>query len=190
MSLRLYNTLSRKKEAFEPIVPGKVNMYVCGPTVYNYISIGNSRPIVVFNMIRNYLKYLDYKVNLVQNITDIENKIINKANEEGVDYKVITERYIKAFNEDLKNLEIGGFDSMPLATEMISQITNAYVRIIFNPASSTTMDSNEIMDIYKKLRLRLWVLWFLGRVYKYWVLRPLFWIEAPLFITSPVEEET
>ncbi len=89
MSLRLYNTLNRKKEAFEPIVPGEVNMYVCGPTVYNYISIGNSRPIVVFNMIRNYLKYLDYKVNFVQNITDIEDKIINKANEEGVDYKVI-----------------------------------------------------------------------------------------------------
>ncbi len=132
MSLRLYNTLSRKKEAFEPIVPGEVNMYVCGPTVYNYISIGNSRPIVVFNMIRNYLKYLDYKVNLVQNITDIEDKIINKANEEGVDYKEITERYIKAFNEDLKGLEIGSFDSMPLATEMIDQIIGVISRIIEN----------------------------------------------------------
>ncbi len=132
MSLRLYNTLSRKKEAFEPIVPGEVNMYVCGPTVYNYISIGNSRPIVVFNMIRNYLGYLDYKVNFVQNITDIEDKIINKANEEGVDYKVITEKYIKAFNEDLKSLEIGGFDSMPLATEMIGQIIGIISRIIEN----------------------------------------------------------
>jgi cysteinyl-tRNA synthetase len=122
LDLRLYNTLSRKKEAFEPIVPGEVNMYVCGPTVYNYISIGNSRPIVVFNMIRNYLKYMDYKVNFVQNITDIEDKIINKANEEGVDYKVITERYIEAFNVDLKGLELSDFDSMPLATDMISQI--------------------------------------------------------------------
>ncbi|MFC2145341.1 cysteine--tRNA ligase [Actinomycetota bacterium] len=132
MSLRLYNTLSRKKEAFEPIVPGEVNMYVCGPTVYNFISIGNSRPIVVFNMIRNYLKYLDYKVSFVQNITDIEDKIINKANEEGVDYKVITERYIKAFNEDLKGLEIGDFDSMPLATEMIDQIISIISKIIEN----------------------------------------------------------
>ncbi len=103
-----------------------------GPTVYNFISIGNSRPIVVFNMIRNYLKYLDYKVNLVQNITDIEDKIINKANEEGVDYKVITERYIKAFNEDLKGLEIGSFDSTPLATEMIEQIIGVISRIIDN----------------------------------------------------------
>ena len=103
MSIRLYNTLSRKKEEFKPRVKGKVNMYVCGPTVYNYISIGNSRPIVVFNMIRNYFKYSGYKVNFVQNITDIEDKIINKANEEGVDHTVITKRYIDAFLEDLEN---------------------------------------------------------------------------------------
>ena len=148
MSLRLYNTLNRKKEAFEPIVPGEVNMYVCGPTVYNYISIGNSRPIVVFNMIRNYLKYLDYKVNLVQNITDIEDKIINKANEEGVDYKVITERYIKAFNEDLDGLEIGSFDSMPLATEMISQIIRVISRIIEN-GYGYEIDGNVYFDVAK-----------------------------------------
>jgi cysteinyl-tRNA synthetase len=132
LSLRLYNTLSRKKEAFESIIPGEVNMYVCGPTVYNYISIGNSRPIVVFNMVRNYLKYLEYKVNFVQNITDIEDKIINKANEEGVDYRVITERYIKAFNEDLEGLEVGSFDSTPLATEMIDQIIGIILKIIEN----------------------------------------------------------
>ncbi len=146
MSLRLYNTLNHKKEAFEPIVPGEVNMYVCGPTVYNYISIGNSRPIVVFNMIRNYLKYLDYKVNFVQNITDIEDKIINKANEEGSDYKVITERYIKAFNEDLENLEIGGFDSMPLATEMIDQIIGVISRIIEN-GYGYEIDGNVYFDV-------------------------------------------
>ncbi len=146
MSLRLYNTLNRKKEAFEPIVPGEVNMYVCGPTVYNYISIGNSRPIVVFNMIRNYLKYLDYEVNFVQNITDIEDKIINKANEEGVDYKVITERYIKAFDEDLKSLEIGGFDSMPLATEMIDQIIGVISRIIEN-GYGYEIDGNVYFDV-------------------------------------------
>ncbi len=148
MSLRLYNTLNRKKEAFEPIVPGEVNMYVCGPTVYNFISIGNSRPIVVFNMIRNYLKYLDYKVNLVQNITDIEDKIINKANEEGVDYKVITERYIKAFNEDLKGLEIGSFDSTPLATEMIEQIIGVISRII-NNGYGYEIEGNVYFDVAK-----------------------------------------
>ena len=148
MSLRLYNTLNRKKEVFEPIVPGEVNMYVCGPTVYNYISIGNSRPIVVFNMIRNYLKYLDYKVNFVQNITDIEDKIINKANEEGVDYKTITERYIKAFNEDLNGLEIGGFDSMPLATEMIDQIIMVISKIIEN-GYGYVIDGNVYFDVAK-----------------------------------------
>ncbi len=148
MSLRLYNTLNRKKEAFEPIVPGEVNMYVCGPTVYNFISIGNSRPIVVFNMIRNYLKYLDYKVNFVQNITDIEDKIINKANEEGVDYKVITERYIKAFNEDLKGLEIDSFDSTPLATEMIEQIIGVISRIIDN-GYGYEIEGNVYFDVAK-----------------------------------------
>jgi len=148
LSLRLYNTLNRKKEAFEPIVPGEVNMYVCGPTVYNFISIGNSRPIVVFNMIRNYLEYLDYKVNFVQNITDIEDKIINKANEEGVDYKVITEKYIKAFNEDLKGLEIGSFDSTPLATEMIEKIIGVISRIIDN-GYGYEIEGNVYFDVAK-----------------------------------------
>jgi len=97
-------------------------------------------------MIRNYLKYLDYKVNFVQNITDIEDKIINKANEEGLDYKVITERYIKAFNEDLENLEIGGFDSMPLATEMIDQIIGVISRIIEN-GYGYEIDGNVYFDV-------------------------------------------
>jgi len=84
LALKLYNTLTRKKEEFIPAQENKVKMYVCGPTVYNFISIGNARPIIVFNMVRNYLKYLGYKVIFVQNITDIEDKIINKANSEGV----------------------------------------------------------------------------------------------------------
>ena len=79
MSLQIYNSLSRKKEEFKPVHDGVVNMYVCGPTVYNFISIGNARPIIVFNMIRNYLEHVGYTVDFVQNITDIEDKIINKA---------------------------------------------------------------------------------------------------------------
>ena len=132
MSLKVYNTLTRKKEEFVPVIDKKARMYVCGPTVYNYISIGNARPVIVFNMVRNYLKHIGYDVEFVQNITDIEDKIINKANEEGVDFNDITSRYIKAFLEDLKNLEIGGFSAMPKATDMISEIILIIKKIIDN----------------------------------------------------------
>ncbi len=132
MSLKIYNTLHRKKELFKPIEDGKVRMYVCGPTVYNYVSVGNSRPVIVFNMVRNYLEFLGYKVEYIQNITDIEDKIIKKANEEKVDFRVITDRYIKAFLNDIKNLKIDGFSKMPLATEMISEIINIIKKIIEN----------------------------------------------------------
>jgi len=148
LSIRLYNTLSRKKEEFIPRVEGKANIYVCGPTVYNYISIGNSRPIVVFNMVASYFRYRGYEVNLVQNITDIEDKIIKKANEEGVEYTVITDRYIKAFREDLENLEIDSIDNMPLATGMIDQIIDVIQRIIKN-GYGYEMDGNVYFDVAK-----------------------------------------
>jgi cysteinyl-tRNA synthetase len=130
--LKIYNTLHRKKELFKPIEEGKVRMYVCGPTVYNYISVGNSRPVIVFNMVRNYLEFSGYNVEYIQNITDIEDKIIKKANEEKVDFRVITDRYIKAFLDNIKNLKIGGFSRMPLATEMIPEIINIIRKIIEN----------------------------------------------------------
>ncbi len=148
MSLKVYNTLHRKKELFEPLNEDRVRMYVCGPTVYNYISVGNARPIVVFNMIRNYLQYLGYRVEYVQNITDIEDKIIKKAQEEKVDYKVITDRYIKAFREDLKNLEVGEFSKMPLATEMITEIINIIERIIEN-GYGYVIDGNVYFEVSK-----------------------------------------
>lgn len=132
MSLRIHNTMVRKKQAFKPVNDKKVSMYVCGPTVYNYISIGNSRPLVVFNMVRNYLEHLGYKVNYVSNITDIEDKIIKKANEEKVDFNVITERYINAYLEDLEKLEIGKFSAVPRASEMIPEIVEIISRIIEN----------------------------------------------------------
>ncbi len=132
MSLTVYNTMHRQKEIFEPLEDGKVGMYVCGPTVYNYISIGNSRPIVVFNMIRNYLRFSGYKVEYIQNITDIEDKIIKKAKEEKVDYRVITDRYTRAFLEDIEKLEVGQFSSMPVATEMIPEIIDIIKKIIEN----------------------------------------------------------
>ena len=132
MSLKVYNTINRKKEEFKTIEDKKARMYVCGPTVYNYISIGNARPIIVFSMIRNYLEHSGYSVDFVQNITDIEDKIIRKANEEGVDFNVITERYIKAFLEDIKRLDVGNFTAMPKASEMMPEIISIISRIIEN----------------------------------------------------------
>ena len=82
--MKIYNSLTRKKEEFVPIVPGKISMYVCGPTVYDYIHIGNSRPVIFYDMLKNYLEYIGYKVNYASNITDVDDKIINKALELGV----------------------------------------------------------------------------------------------------------
>lgn len=148
MRLKVYNTLKRKKESFQPVMKDKVRMYVCGPTVYNYISIGNARPIVVFNMVRNYLEYLGYEVIYVQNITDIDDKIIKKANEENVDFKVITSRYIKAFIEDIKNLKVSSFTKMPLASEMVEEIINTIQKIIEN-GYGYVVDGNVFFDVKK-----------------------------------------
>ncbi len=148
MSLKIYNTLSNKKEDFKPLKDKVVNMYVCGPTVYNYISIGNTRPIIIFNMVNNYLKFLGYKVNYVQNITDIEDKIIDKSNKEGLDFKKITERYINAFMEDIKDLKISEFKEMPLATKMIPEIIKTIKRIIDN-GYGYVIDGNVYFDVNK-----------------------------------------
>ena len=148
MSLKIYNTLHRKKEVFAPKDKGIVKMYVCGPTVYNYISIGNTRPVVVFDMVRNYLEYIGYKVNYVQNITDIEDKIINKAREENVGFEVITKRYIKAFLDDIKKIEVGKFSEMPRASEMIEEIIQIINKIIEN-GYGYVVDNNVYFDVHK-----------------------------------------
>ena len=85
MSIQIYNTLSKREEEFKPLEPGKVKMYVCGPTVYNLIHIGNARPMIVFDTVRRYMEYKGYEVNYVSNFTDVDDKIIKKANEEGVE---------------------------------------------------------------------------------------------------------
>ena len=99
--MELYNTLSRKKELFVPLEEGKVKMYNCGPTVYNYIHVGNARPLVAFDTLRRYFIYKGYDVDFVVNFTDIDDKIINKANDEGVTTEEIAERYIQAFYKDV-----------------------------------------------------------------------------------------
>ena len=104
--MKIYNTLTRKKEEFVPIEPGKVRMYVCGPTVYNLIHIGNARPMIFFDTVRRYFEYKNYKVNYVSNFTDVDDKIIKKANEEGVDASVISERYIEECKKDMEGMNI------------------------------------------------------------------------------------
>jgi len=122
MTLRVFNTLGRKKETFEPLEPGKVRMYVCGPTVYDSSHIGHARSVVVFDVIARYLRVKGYEVTYVRNFTDIDDKIIDKANQLAVDTQDVAERYIKEFHEDMDALNIERADIEPKATAHISQI--------------------------------------------------------------------
>jgi cysteinyl-tRNA synthetase len=122
MTLRVYNTLTGEKETFIPLIPGKVGMYVCGVTVYDYCHIGHARANVVFDVIFRYLKYAGYDVTYVRNYTDIDDKIINRANQEGVDFRTITDRYIQAFNEDMDRLGLAKPTVEPKATDHIDGI--------------------------------------------------------------------
>ncbi len=117
--MKIYNTLSKRKEEFVPVEPGKVKMYVCGPTVYNFIHIGNARPMIVFDTVRRYFEYKGYDVNYVSNFTDVDDKIIKKAIEEGVDADVISKRYIAECKKDMEALNIRPATKNPLATEEI-----------------------------------------------------------------------
>lgn len=120
--MKVYNTLTRKKEELVPITPGEIKMYACGPTVYNYIHIGNARPLCIFDILRRYLEYRGYKVTFVQNFTDIDDKIIRRANEEHVDFSEISERYIKEFWADADGLNVRHATVNPKATENIDAI--------------------------------------------------------------------
>jgi len=117
--MKVFNTLTRKKEEFVPVQEGKVGMYVCGPTVYNYIHIGNARPMIVFDTVRRYLEYKGYDVNYVSNFTDVDDKIIKKAMEEGVDSAVISERFIQECKKDMEGLNVKPATIHPKATEEI-----------------------------------------------------------------------
>src|ERR1039458_7057429 len=122
MALRVYNTLTGGKEEFIPLEPGKVGMYVCGVTVYDYSHIGHARANVVFDVIFRYLQYLGYDVNYVRNYTDVDDKIINRANKEGLPYKEISERFIEEFDRDMASLGLLLPTSQPKATEHIGEI--------------------------------------------------------------------
>ena len=120
--MKVYNTLTRKKEELVPITPGEIKMYACGPTVYNYIHIGNARPLCIFDILRRYLEYRGYNVKFVQNFTDIDDKIIRRANEEHVDFSEISEHYIKEFWTDADGLNVRHATINPKATENIDAI--------------------------------------------------------------------
>lgn len=122
MSIQFTNTLTRRKEPFVPLEPGKVKMYVCGPTVYNYIHIGNARPAIVFDTLRRYLIYRGYEVTFVQNITDVDDKLIRVANEEGTTVKEVADRYTDAFNEDLRSLNVLPPDIQPRVMQTVPEI--------------------------------------------------------------------
>ena len=120
--MRVYNTLTRKKEDFLPINPEEVKIYVCGPAVYNYFHIGNARPFVVFDTLRRYMEYIGYKVNFVQNFTDVDDKIINRAKEEGLSPSEISEKYILEYFKDAEALNVRRATVHPKVTENIEQI--------------------------------------------------------------------
>ena len=128
--MKLFNTLTREKEEFVPIKPGEVKMYSCGPTVYNYFHIGNARPFIIFDTLRRYLEYQGYKVRFVQNFTDIDDKMINKANELGITVKELADKYIEEYFIDAKGLGIHHATVHPRATENIDAIIDIIQKLV------------------------------------------------------------
>jgi len=128
--MRVYNTLTRQKEEFIPIIPGEVKMYVCGPTVYNFFHIGNGRTFIIFDTIRRYFEYRGYKVAFIQNFTDIDDKMINKANDEGITVKELGDKYIKEYYQDADALKIERATINPRATEFIDDIVKFVKELI------------------------------------------------------------
>jgi len=132
MAITIYNTESKKKEEFKPLEEGKVKLYVCGPTVYDFLHIGNFRGPIFFNMVRNWFEYRGYDVHYVYNYTDVDDKIIKRANEEGVESKVISERYIEEFEKDFNRLMLTKHDDNPRVTEYLSEIVSIVQKLIDN----------------------------------------------------------
>ena len=130
MSLKVYNTLSRKKELFKPLNGDKVSLFVCGPTVYDYSHIGHAKTYVQFDLIVKYLRYLRYKVYYLQNITDIDDKIIKRAKEKNISWKQLARRYESCFLEDMKSLNVTSVNKYARATDYIKEIQSQIKRLI------------------------------------------------------------
>ncbi len=145
--LKIYNTLTRKKEEFHPVHPGVVNMYVCGPTVYNYIHIGNARSAIAFDTVRRYLEYIGYQVNYVSNFTDVDDKMIKAAHEQGITVPELADKYIKAFMEDTNSINIEPATMHPRATENIPEIID-FVQKLIDKGFAYVVDG----DVYYRAR--------------------------------------
>ena len=153
--MKFYNTLTRKKEEFVPIEEGKVKMYVCGPTVYNFIHIGNARPMIVFDTARRYMEYKGYEVNFVSNFTDVDDKIIKKAIEEGVSAEEISQRYIAECKKDMADMKVNPATTNPLATQeidgMIDMISTLIDKGFAYEVNGTVYFRTRRFDEYGKL---------------------------------------
>lgn len=148
MPIKFYNTLTKRIEEFIPLEPGKVKIYMCGPTVYDYFHIGNARSFVMIDIIRRYFIYKGYEVKFVMNLTDIDDKIINKALSEGTTAQYIAEKYSKAFFEDISKLKIKPADVYPKATETINDIINLIQNLI-EKGFAYTIDGDVYYDVTK-----------------------------------------
>ncbi len=148
MSLRIYNTLTRKKEKFIPIKKGEVGMYICGPTVYNYIHIGNARPFIIFEVVRRFLKFKGYKVRYIQNLTDIDDKMINKARELNISVSELAEKFIQEYFIDADSLNIERADVHPRATEHIAEIIEL-LKGLEEKGYAYEIDGDVFFDVYK-----------------------------------------
>lgn len=158
--MKLYNTLTRKKEEFIPIEDNKVRMYSCGPTVYNYFHIGNARPFIMFDLLRNYLIYRGYEVTFVQNFTDVDDKIIKRANEEGISPFEVADKYIEEYFRDADGLGIRRADVHPRVTENIPQIIEFIEELIekgyaYESAGDVYFDTQKFKDYGKLSRQNL-----------------------------------
>ena len=149
--MKLYNTFSREKEIFRPINSNEVLIYACGPTVYNYIHIGNARPICVFDVLRRYLEYLGYNVKYVQNFTDIDDKIIKKAQENNTNYENISSKYIEEYKKDASGLNIKEASVHPKATENIKEIINIIQNLI-NKKFAYVLNNGDVYFRTKKFK--------------------------------------
>ena len=145
--MQVYNTLTNRKEEFVPIEPGKVKMYVCGPTVYNFFHIGNARPFVVFDTLRRYFKFRGYEVKFVQNFTDVDDKIINRAKEEGITAPEVSEKYIKEYFNDAEALNVLKADVHPKVSEHIPEIID-FVQTLIDKGYAYEADG----DVYYSTR--------------------------------------